>query len=165
MVHWDSEKADFPCFEALINQRVGLHHIEELVLESISLPEKKYDILCLGLRALWLCNPFYVLVESHWKRVTLRLTHAIIKLKHLHSLSTFRLVLNSILIESQLTMFYVLFRLQQNVEKLSLQTWWASKDKLGGNLGRENVWMFIAVWECVLCTGLSQRLLLRSTSR
>jgi hypothetical protein len=65
VVHGDSEEADFLCFKALVNEGVWLHHVEELMLERISLPEKKDDILCLILCASCLRNPLDVLVESH----------------------------------------------------------------------------------------------------
>ena len=129
------------------------------MLECISLPEKEDDVLGLVLFALWLCDPSDVLIEADREGVTFCLAYDVVELEHFHSLAAFRLVLNTVLIEGQLAMLDVLLRLQQDVEQLCLQPRWATKDKFGGHLSGQNVWMFIAVWDSAHRTSLHQRVL------
>ena len=56
-----------------------------------------------------LADPFHVLVESKGEGVSFGFADAIIKLKHFHSLSALLLTLDSVFVESKLTVLHILF--------------------------------------------------------
>ena len=99
----------------------------------------------LGRGTTCLIDPLDMLLESKCKTMSFGFTDAVVKLKDLHRLSSFKFTLNAMFIKRKLTVFDIELRLEQDVEELGLKSRWTPEHEVRALLSCQDMWMLVTI--------------------